>query len=206
MAVIGLTGNIASGKSLVSGILKKMGALVIDADLIAREIVEPGTVQWQQIREAFGDDVLNPNLTINRSYLAGKVFGSSGLMQKLNNITHPVIVKKITAEINKFRSENIILSSLLVVDAPLLIETGLHRFVDQTWVVYVPIEVQIERLMQRDNLTCEQAVKRINSQMSAEKKKEYADAVIDNTGNIDSTRKTVEKLWGQLFADRGGKI
>ncbi|WP_418792096.1 dephospho-CoA kinase [Phosphitispora sp. TUW77] len=197
MTVIGLTGSIASGKSLVAAVLKEKGAVVIDADIVAREVVEPGTEGWNKLRTEFGDDILNLDGSINRKALGNMVFARSDSLKRLNNILHPIIVKEISGKINLFRagSEN----QVMVIDAPLLIETGMHCLVDEVWVVEVPDEVQIRRLMERDRLTREQALARIKSQMPVQEKKKYADIVIDNNRNRDDTRKAVAELWETRF-------
>lgn len=206
MPVVGLTGSIASGKSLVSRILIDMGIMVIDADLVAREVVRPGQPAWHKIKEIFGEEVLNTDLTINRKLLAEKVFGNEQRLKTLNAITHPVIIEKIAGEINIFRKESGNRRNLLVIDVALLIESGFENMVDKVWVVYIPEEVQIERLMKRDRITREQALKRVRSQMSGEEKKKHADAVIDNTGTIEETRERVELLVQDLLNESGVEI
>ena len=201
MTVIGLTGSIASGKSLVAEILKEKGAVLIDADVVAREVVEPGTEGWNQIRTEFGDAILNPDGTINRKELGNMVFASPGLLKKLNNIVHPFIIKEISREINLFRARTG--NQVMVIDAPLLIEAGMQHMADEVWVVDVPDEVRVKRLMQRDRLTREQALDRIKSQMPAEEKKKYADIVIDNSGDRYDTRKAVAELWERRFGKPG---
>ena len=203
MPVIGLTGNIASGKSLVSGILKELGARVIDADIVAREVVAPGTAGWRKIKETFGEGVLNPDLTVNRQILGSKVFNDPQQREKLNAITHPVIVEKIQAEVNTFRRSGPGPDRVLVVDAPLLIETDSDILVDEVWLVVIPEETQIERLIKRDGLTREQALARIRSQMPVSEKKKYAQVIIDNSRDADSTEKTVRKIWKERFGGSG---
>lgn len=206
MPVIGLTGSIASGKSLVSGFLKEMGIRVIDADLIAREIVKPGLPAWEKIRQYFGEEVLNPDLSINRKLLAQKVFGDKEKISKLNDITHPVIIKKINDEINCFRENSDLNPEILVVDVALLIETGCYKMVDQVWLVYIPRELQIQRLTKRDGITRAEAVKRIESQMPGEEKKKYADVIIDNSGSMEDTKEKVKNLVGQFLRSGVEKI
>lgn len=203
MPVIGLTGNIASGKSLVSGILKELGARVIDADIVAREVVAPGTAGWRKIKETFGEGVLNPDLTVNRQILGSKVFNDPQQREKLNAITHPVIVEKIQAEVNTFRRSGPGPDKVLVVVAPLLIETDSDILVDEVWLVVIPEETQIERLIKRDGLTREQALARIRSQMPVSEKKKYAQVIIDNSRDTDSTEKTVRKIWKERFGGSG---
>ncbi len=205
MPVIGLTGSIASGKSLVTQILKELGAHVIDADIVSREVVQPGTAAWRQIRETFGPEVFNPDLTVNREVLADIVFGSPQQMDKLNAITHPGIVAKIKEEINIFRRQKDEPSKVLVIDAPLLIETGLDRFVDEVWLIVIPEEMQIRRLMERDRLTREQAVERIYCQLPTEDKMKCAQVVIDNSGDPHSTEEFIRNLWKQRFGKSGGE-
>ncbi len=205
MPIIGLTGSIATGKSLVSGFLQEMGIRVIDADLIAREIVKPGLPAWKKIRDYFGDEVLDPDMSINRKHLADKIFGDKEKITKLNEITHPVIIEKINDEINKFKSTSNSEKQILVIDVPLLIETGMYKMVDEVWVVYIPEELQLKRLMDRNGLTLSQAKKRIDSQMPVYEKKKYADAVIDNSGSIMETKQKVEQLVKQLLGESGGQ-
>lgn len=206
MPVVGLTGSIASGKSLVSRILKDMGITIVDADLVAREVVKPGQPAWHKIKKTFGSEVLNVDLTINRKLLAEKVFGNEQRLKSLNAITHPVIIEKIAGEINVFRTESRNRQKLLVIDVALLIETGLEKMVDKVWVVYIPEEIQIERLIKRDRITYEQALKRVRSQMSGEEKKKHADAVIDNSGTVEETRERVEQLVQELLNESGVEI
>jgi len=200
MAVIGLTGNIASGKSLVSASLKSLGARVIDADTVAREVVLPGTGAWHKIVETFGPGVLNRDRTLNRVALGAIVFGAPHRLKQLNEITHPVIVERIKSEIDAFRSGG---TGVLVVDAPLLIETGLHRLVDEIWVVEIPADLQVRRLTERDRLTREQALERVCSQMATAEKRKYAQVIIDNSGDAARTRKIVERLWQERFGESG---
>ncbi len=203
MTVIGLTGSIASGKSLVAEVLKEKGAVLIDADVVAREVVEPGTEGWNKLRTEFGDAVLNPDGTVNRKALGNMVFASPGLLKKLNNIVHPIIEKEVIGKINLFRAGSVNGNEVMVIDAPLLIEAGMHRLVDEVWVVDIPHEVRVRRLMERDRLTREQALGRIKSQMPAEEKKKYAGIVIDNSGDRHDTRKAVAELWERRFGKPG---
>lgn len=197
MPVIGLTGGIASGKSLVSAILRELGAQIVDADQVARLVVEPGTAGWQEIREAFGDAVLNADATINRKALGAIVFAGPDRLKKLNDITHPRIMSYTENEIAKYREGKG--SKALILDAALLIEAGFYRLVDEVWLVFVTSDVQINRVMERDGLSREEAVQRINSQMSVAEKQKYAHVIIDNSGSMEETRKTVEELWRQRF-------
>lgn len=203
MPVIGLTGNIASGKSLVSRTLQDLGAQVIDADSVARSVVKPGTPGWKQVIECFGQEILNPDGTINRKELGSRVFGDPRQLKMLNSITHPLILEEIEAAIKNFREQNKEPDNVLVIDAPLLIETGLQRLVDEVWMVDLPEQIQVERLMARNRLTRDEAMKRISSQMPADEKKKLAQVVIDNSGDVMTTQKTVRDIWQRRFMKPG---
>jgi dephospho-CoA kinase len=196
MKVIGLTGGIATGKSTVSCMLHSLGAIIIDADLVAREIVEIGKPAWQQIKAEFGAEYLMPDGTIDRKKLGQLVFASDNALEKLNDITHPYIRQEIIERIQKLGTEGKYQG--VVIDAALLIETGWFDIVDEVWLVVANKEVQIRRLMARDALTRQQALARINSQMDENKKKRYANKIIDNSFDIEYTRKQVEQLWDEL--------
>lgn len=203
MPVIGLTGSIASGKSLVTDILKEIGAQVVDADVVAREVVEPGTTGWQRIKEAFGEKVLNSDQSLNRKVLGDIVFADSGQRGVLNNIVHPLVIDKIKEDISLYKSAGNDKAKALVVVVPLLIETGTHGLVDEVWLVKIPEKTQIRRLMERDGMTRKQAMQRISSQMPVEEKEKYAQVVIDNSCSKGKTRQTVEQLWKQRYMESG---
>ncbi|ADG81832.1 dephospho-CoA kinase [Thermincola ferriacetica] len=197
MKVIGLTGGIASGKSAVSSILRQLGAEVIDADVVARQVVAPGEPAWQRIVQAFGPEILKDDGNINRPLLGQIIFNDPVKRKILNEITHPEIIKSIAAEAEKYRAQNK-KGQVVVIDAPLLLEVGLHKLVDEVWVIYVSPETQIERLMKRNNFTREQALARINSQMPLEEKLRFADRIINNDGSLANTRKQIEQLMKSL--------
>lgn len=197
MSVIGLTGGIASGKSLVSAILLQLGAKVVDADEVARLVVEPGTAGWAEIRQVFGDKILNPDGAINRKALGNIVFADPGQLKRLNDITHPHILQYFQNEISNFRENRS--APALVLDVALLIETGFHQLVEEVWLVVVSKELQLSRLIERDGISREQALQRISSQMSVEKKQKYAHVIIDNSVSVELTRQKVEQLWKQRF-------
>lgn len=197
MSVIGLTGGIASGKSLVSAILRQLGAKIVDADEVARLVVEPGTVGLAEIRQVFGDKILNPDGSLNRKTLGDLVFADPDKLKKLNEITHPQVYKYFKNEIAKFHQHKDY--PALILDVPLLIEAGFQRLADEVWLVVVSKDVQVNRVMERDGVSREQALQRINSQMSVEEKQKYADVIIDNSGSTESTRQKVIELWKQRF-------
>jgi dephospho-CoA kinase len=194
MKVIGLTGGIASGKSTASEILKQLGAYIIDADLIAREILEDDFCVVDRLLKAFGPGIIDDEGNIIRSKLADKVFGDAKGLKTLNDITHPVIIDKIIRQINNIKKGTRTFPAIIV-DAALLIESGLYRHVDQVWLVKVDRNKQIERLMARDNITKQQAINRINSQMSNEEKERFAQRIINNNGDLSDIRRQIQYLW-----------
>jgi len=192
--IVGLTGGIATGKSTVSSLLKDWGAEVIDADLVARAVVEPGQLAWQEIRRSFGDEFFQEDGTINRAKLGALVFKDKDALAKLNKITHPKIAERIKEAIIYWQGVDH-QPPLLVVDAPLLIETNLQVLVEEVWLVTCNEKEQIRRLMARNNLSHTDALARIKAQMPLEEKKKYADQVIDNSGSIEETQRQVASLW-----------
>lgn len=193
MPVIGLTGNIGSGKSTVSGYLAELGAQVVDADQVARDIVAPGAPALVDIIEYFGPEVLNQDGTLDRKKLGAIVYSDPQALAKLNQITHLRIVEAIREVEKNFRSRPESLRSILVIDAPLLIEVGLNQSNDEVWVVRVDPEVQLARLMDRDGLSSEEALRRIAAQMPQEEKLKHARRVIDNSGTVEETKKQVDR-------------
>ncbi len=190
---IGLTGGIATGKSTVSRLLAERGATIIDADVIAREIMEPGHPVLAAVSERFGPGVLHPDGTLNRKKLGEIVFSHPEERKALEALTHPAI----RAEMNR-RMEELEAADphrLVVADIPLLYESGLDPLYDQIMVVYVPREVQLTRLMLRDGLSKEAAEQRISAQMDIEIKKERADILIDNSGGLEETKRQIDDFW-----------
>ena len=196
MKVIGLTGNIACGKSTVSKMLGELGAFIIDADIVARQVVEKGQPAWYKIKENFGNEYFMPDGSLNRRKLANLVFNDQAALQKLNSITHPIIVSCIKEQLEVLKAQKSY--SIVVIDAALLIETGCHLLTDEVWLVIVSHEIQVKRLMKRDNLTFDQATARIFSQGSLYLKKKYATYIIDNSFGIQCTKEQVIRLWKKL--------
>jgi dephospho-CoA kinase len=190
-SIIGLTGGIASGKSTVSSLLMNKGYTIVDADLAARKVVEPGEPAYEKIVEVFGQKVLNDDNTINRGELGAIIFHNEERRLQLNEIVHPAVRAQMLAEKEEAFSQG---KKTVVMDIPLLFESELTWMVDKTIVVYVDRETQITRLMQRNSLSEEEALARIQSQMSLEKKKELAQAVLDNRGTIDRTMLQLDEL------------
>ncbi|MBI2400544.1 MAG: dephospho-CoA kinase [Deltaproteobacteria bacterium] len=193
--IVGLTGGIATGKSLVAGELKKLGAHIIDADKIAREIVEPGKPAYNDIVKEFGAAVLKPDAAIDRKALAKTVFCDPVALDKLNNITHPRIRERIREEAGRLSAQG---DKLIVLDIALLIEMGVRYEVEKIIVVYSDAEQQLERLMKRDNLTRDEALKRLSCQMDIKEKLKYADYVIDNSGQLDKTIEQTRSLFNKI--------
>ncbi|MFI5303949.1 MAG: dephospho-CoA kinase [Nitrospiria bacterium] len=195
---IGLTGGIASGKSTIARIFKDLGAELIDADLIAHQVIQKGNPAYRKIVKRFGKDCLKRNGEINRKILGKIIFENPDKRKILNDIVHPEVFKrKIEAErkIVK-RNEN----AVIVFDIPLLIETGSYSTMDKVVLVYVKREKQIERLMKRNHLSREDSQKRIRAQSPFKLKKQYADYVIRGDEDLGKTRKNVKRILDKICA------
>ncbi|MDC2863075.1 dephospho-CoA kinase [Bacillus sp. BP-3] len=189
--VIGLTGGIASGKSTVSKMFQGFHIPVIDADIIAREVVEPGKEAYNEIVEAFGQEVLEESGELNRPKLGNIVFYNEEKRLLLNAIVHPAVRKEMNAQKDRYIREN---TQAVVLDIPLLFESKLTSLVDQILLVYVDNETQITRLMERNNFTEEEAKARIASQMPLQEKIALADKVINNNGTIEETKTQLSSI------------
>lgn len=197
MKIIGLTGGIASGKSSVATMLERLGAPVVDADLLAREVVEPGQTALKEIAAQFGAQVLNPDGTLNRAALGTIVFADPAARRTLEAITHPAIRTLAEMRIAHYQETG---APVLFYVAPLLIEAGSAARVDEIWVVYLDRENQLKRLMARDGLGAEEAQQRIDSQMPMDEKRRLGQVVIDNCGSREELAAEVERLWHELGA------
>jgi dephospho-CoA kinase len=193
MRVIGLTGGIASGKTTVARMLEAHGGAIIDADVAAREVVSPGEPALAEIAEAFGPEVLGPDGGLNRPALAGIIFRDEAARQKLNAIVHPRVRARMFAQLDALRQQPEP-PRFAVLVVPLLLESGHDWAIDQVWVVSVPEDVQLERLMRRDQLASEAAHARIRAQMPISEKLKHADRVIENTGHPSDVEKAVVAL------------
>jgi len=192
---IGLTGGAATGKSTVSSILKRLGAEIIDVDMTAREVVEKGSPCLEKIVMHFGQDVLLADGSLNRKKLGDMVFADKAKLEKLNAIVHPVMAARVRDTIRAVEKEKS--TEVLIIDAAILIEMGLHKMVDCVWLVWANRKTQIERLAARDGMSEEKAENIINSQMPMEEKIKFADTVIDNTGTTEDLEDKVLKLWAK---------
>lgn len=189
---VGLTGGIASGKSTVSSLLIEKGYTVIDADIEARLAVEKGEEAYQEIVRHFGERVLLKDGSIDRAELGSIIFHDEKERKALNSIVHPAVRKRMTAKKEQAISRN---EQLIILDIPLLFESKLQYMCDKTLLVYADEDIQLQRLMQRNQLSEKEAMARIRSQMPLREKKALADAVIDNNGRIEETEK---QLWDIL--------
>lgn len=192
---IGLTGGIAAGKSTVSAWLKRAGHAVIDADQVARDVVEPGTPGYKAVIKAFGTTIVNDDQTLNRAALGAIVFNDEVKRKLLNSLLHDLIKKRIEELALAFEAQGV---SIIVYDIPLLIETGWHMSMDEVWLVESSEETQLERLMARNGYSKEEALARIKSQMPTKEKRTYSDVIIHNDGDLASLELQLQDIWQSL--------
>ena len=197
MKLIGLTGGIASGKSTVSAILRRLGAQVIDADALAREIVEPHQPAWIEIVNTFGKEILQADQTLDRKKLRKLVFDEPKARKRLEAITHPKIRQLAQRKIADSAATG---APLVVYEAPLLFETGIHLWLRPVILVACETAAQKRRLRQRDNLSAAEIEQHLGAQMSLEEKRKLADYVIDNNGTLEDVENTVERLVQMILA------
>ena len=190
--IVGLTGGIASGKSTVSNIFKELGAEIIDADIKAKEISQREDVV-SEIKNIFGNKILDENGKIDRNKIKEIVFSDKEKLKMLNNLIHP----KVMEEFKKIK-ENADKNDIIIFDIPLLFETGMDKMCDKIMLVFVDINTQIKRMIERDNITEELAVKIINSQMSLDEKLKKSEIHIENNGTLENLREKVEKIYREL--------
>lgn len=198
--IVGLTGGIVSGKSTVAKMFRDLGTKIIDADKLGHKVILPHKPAWEKIVKLFGKELLREDLSIDRKKLGEIVFGDQRLLKKLNEITHPEIIKLIKEEIKLIKKKKDKKEDILIIDAALIYEAKIDNLMDKIIVVYVEEDEQIKRLKKRDNLSAEKALKRIKSQMSINKKIKFADYIIDNSNSLDKTREQVEKIWQDLVS------
>lgn len=190
MKIVGLTGGISSGKSTVSSYLKQLKIPVIDADEVARKVVEPNSQGAKEIRKAFGSDVFEEDGSLNRQKLGELVFSNVENRQKLDELLQPLIKIMILDEIEEYRQKG---ENMIVLDLPLLFEKQYEKLCEEIIVVYIPRELQLERLMRRNQYTKQEALSRIDSQLSIEEKRKRATVLFDNQGTIQQLYHQVEQ-------------
>ena len=198
--IVGLTGGIVGGKSTVASMFKDLGVKIVDADKLGHSVILPYRPAWKKIIRLFGKDFLRKDLTIDREKLGKIVFTNQTLLKKLNEITHPEIIKLIKKEINLAKNKTYSQEKVLIIDAALIYEAKIDRLMDKIIVVYIDEDEQVKRLIRRNNLSKEEALHRIKSQMSTKEKVKMADYIIDNSSSLDKTKKQVEKIWKNLVS------
>jgi dephospho-CoA kinase len=187
--VIGVTGNIACGKSTVLGALAELGAETIDADAVYHELIAPKRPLWQALVACFGDRIVAPDGKIDRRALGAIVFADPARLAELDALTHPAVVAAVRARIAESAAR------VLAIDAVKLVESGLGADCDQIWLVECEPEQQVARLMARNGLTRDEAARRVAAQPPLDEKRRLSDVVIDNSGTVAATRKQVERAW-----------
>ena len=193
MILVGLTGGIGSGKSTVSQLLFERGAIIVDADAVARELQQPGTEVLRLMAEAFGQEICNADGSLNRQAVADKVFGNAEALKILNGIVHPAIGKEMNRRIEEQRSTN----NVVVLDIPLLVENpreGLCGII----VVDVPVDIAVDRLVSARGMAKEDAEARVSRQASREDRRAIADKVIDNSRDLEFLRQQVDEVWAWM--------
>ncbi len=196
MLIIGLTGGIATGKSTVVKMLLRKGAYIIDADQLAREVVEPNQPAWREILKWLGKSILLPDQSLDRGKIAELVFGDPQKLKILNGIIHPRVGTRIIERTREIEQTDP--NAVIVYDIPLLIEAGMQEMVDLILLVYAPRELQLKRLSERDDLNPEEAEQRLAAQLPIDEKRKYAHQVIDNSGSLAETEKQVDRFWSNL--------
>lgn len=196
MLRVGLTGSIAVGKSYVSGVLTELGCHVVDADVVARRVVEPGSEGLRRIVEAFGEWVLGPDGTLDRAAVSAVIFKDGAKRELINSLLHPLIIAEQDEALRRWEREDP--RGIGVVDAALLIESGGHGRFDRLVVVHCRPEVQLERLIRRNGFSREEAAARIAAQMPQEEKLRYADFKIDTSGSFGETRRLTAEVHAAL--------
>jgi dephospho-CoA kinase len=196
MLIVGLTGGVASGKSVVSRILKEEGAYLIDADQIARELVQPRTSAWEELVKVFGKEILQKNGSIHRKQLAAKVFSDPTQRDLLNRTLHPRIKEEMGRRLKAIGQKDP--EAIVVIDAPLLVEMGNHREMDKVIVVISTEAQQIARLREREGMDQEEARRIMASQMATKEKVKVADFVIRNEGSLEETERRAREVFQEL--------
>lgn len=196
MYKIGLTGGIASGKSTVVSMLRQYGAAIIDCDIIARDVVLPGSKGLQAVVRAFGPQALLSDGTMNRAYIGSIVFTNPAKKQELEEILFPLICQEIRIKITQLEKAG---EAVAFLDMPLLFEVKYQSYVNEVWLVYVDAVTQLARLMARNGYTKDEALARIRSQFPIDKKRALSQVIVDNTASLEKTEEQVKAAWDQLL-------
>ncbi len=198
MILAGVTGSVATGKSLAADFFSSNGAILIDADIIAHDVVKQGRAAWREIVDTLGDNILQPDGEIDRKELGQIIFNDPAQKQHLNRIVHPRVFEEITSRLAALTNDTGKKDAVVLLDVPLLFETNMSRDISDIIVVYVPPDIQLERLMKRDNINEKEAMARINAQMPVEEKREMANFVIDNSGSVEQSGSQVDAIYSSL--------
>ena len=192
MEIIGLTGGIGTGKSTVSRFLTEQNFAIVDADLISRQVVEPGMPLLGELEEAFGSEIINEDGSLNRKGLAAIVFNDVEKKKLMDSIMHKEILAEMRRVMEEFQQQNT--HQGIIIDAPLLFEIGLEKWCGQVWLVTADMDVRIQRVCERDNAKPEEVEARIRNQMSDDEKRKLSDEILDNSGSLESLHKQIAEL------------
>jgi len=194
--LIGLTGGIGSGKSFAASLFRDLGARVIDADILCRELVLPNRPAWKEIVEKFGSDILQEDQRLDRKKLSALIFSDPSKKQMLEAILHPMVFEEERRRYQRILEGDA--GAVVIVDAAMLIESGNHKNMDKVIVIRSGLEDQIERVVKRNGWSREQVIERMNSQMSVDEKLLHADFVIENDGDLENLRNNVSTIYKAL--------
>ena len=200
MLRVGLTGSIGVGKSFVAGVLAELGCRVLDADQTARAVVEKGAPGLNAVVKAFGENLLHDDGTLDRQKLADIIFTDEAQRELLNSILHPYIIAAQDEQMRRWEKDDP--DGIAVIDAALMIESGGYRRFDKLIVVYCRPEIQLQRVITRTGLSDEEALQRINAQMSQDDKKKFADYLIDTSDGFEEARNQTQKVYERLLQDK----
>lgn len=192
--ILGLTGSFGSGKSAVADMFKELGAVIIDADAIAREVAEPGGSAYKDIVDFFGEEILNPDKTLDRKKIAGIVFNDKEKLDKLNSIVHPRVREKEMALMDEYKNRPVVIFMV-----PLLFENGLEKSVDLVICVVVKDAIRFKRLSENRKISLQEIENRLKNQLPQEEKVLRSDFVIENSGSLENTREQVKQLYNHLL-------